>query len=165
MTKIQKTEMSSWREDRGTGRKKETDNRKTDRRRFFKADFFGKNDSEKENDRTDRDEENGGKAEKEAGILEPALKKELVILITLAVSVLLFCSNLGICGAFGRLLHKGMRGCFGLLGYAFPVCLFLAVCFLISNGGSRRAVIRVAVSFLGLVVLCGLLSLIALTSF
>ena len=58
-----------------------------------------------------------------------------------------------------------MRGCFGLLGYAFPVCLFLAVCFLISNGGSRRAVIRVAVSFLGLVVLCGLLSLIALTSF
>ena len=64
MTKIQKTEMSSWREDRGTGRKKETDNRKTDRRRFLKADFFGKNDSEKENDRTDRDEENGGKAEK-----------------------------------------------------------------------------------------------------
>ena len=105
------------------------------------------------------------KRKKEAGILEPALKKELVILITLAVSVLLFCSNLGICGAFGRLLHKGMRGCFGLLGYAFPVCLFLAVCFLISNGGSRRAVIRVAVSFLGLIVLCGLLSLIALTSF
>ena len=40
--------------------------------------------------------------------MEPAIKKELVILIALAVSVLLFLSNLHFCGSFGGFLYRLM---------------------------------------------------------
>ena len=75
--------MSSWREDRGTGRKKETDNRKTDRRRFFKSNSSGKTTAKKKTTGRTGTKKTAAKRKKEAGILEPALKKELVILITL----------------------------------------------------------------------------------
>ncbi len=97
--------------------------------------------------------------------MEPALKKELVILVSLAVCILLFCSNLHWCGSFGEAIYRGLRGLFGIFGYLMPFYLFLAVCFLLSNEGSPRAVIRVLVSVLVLVVFCGLASLLAVSEF
>lgn len=97
--------------------------------------------------------------------MEPAIKKELVILLSLAVCALLFCSNLGWCGKFGEAVRDGLRGIFGILGYVFPVYLFLVVCFLLSNQGSGRAVLRTVISVLTLVVLCGVVSLLAIKEF
>ncbi|MCI8549883.1 MAG: DNA translocase FtsK [Lachnospiraceae bacterium] len=97
--------------------------------------------------------------------MEPALKKELVILVSLAVCILLFCSNLHWCGSFGEAIYHGLRGLFGIFGYLMPIYLFLAVCFLLSNEGSTRAVIRVLVSALVLMVFCGLASLLAISEF
>ena len=97
--------------------------------------------------------------------LEPALKKELVILAGLAAAVLLFCSNLHWCGAFGEALYRIMRGSFGIFGYIFPFYLFFAVCFLLSNKGSVHAVIRILVSFVVLVSVCGIASILAMDTY
>ncbi len=97
--------------------------------------------------------------------MEPAIKKELVILVSLAIAVLLFCSNLHWCGSMGETLYRIMRGLFGILAYIVPVYLFLCVCFLLSNKGSGRAVLRTIVSFLVLVVICGITSLLAMKEF
>ncbi len=93
--------------------------------------------------------------------LEADIKKELVILGTLAVSLLLFCANLGWCGRIGGALKEMQRGVFGIVGYLFPFYLFFLVCFLVSNGGKKRAVLRALVSLLVAAVLCGIVSLLA----
>ena len=80
--------------------------------------------------------------------MEPALKKELVFFAGLAVMVLLFCSNMHWCGTLGEMLYRLLRGIFGVVGYIIPFYLFLVICFLLSNEGSRRAVVRVLVSVL-----------------
>ena len=97
--------------------------------------------------------------------MEPALKKELVIFAGLAAMILLFCSNMHWCGKFGELLYQVLRGTFGILGYAVPFYLFFITCFLLSNDGSRRAVIRVLVSAVVLVVLCGIATLLAVNEY
>ncbi len=93
--------------------------------------------------------------------MEPDLKKELVILAALAVSILLFCSSMGWCGSFGGVIRQAMRGVFGIAGYLFPFYLFFLVCFLVSNGGSARSVFRALVSFLMFAAVCGVISLLA----
>ncbi len=97
--------------------------------------------------------------------MEPALKKELVIFAGLAVMLLLFCSNMHWCGAFGEVLHQALRGTFGVMGYLVPFYLFFILCFLLSNDGSRRAVFRVLMSALVLLVFCGIATLLAVSEF
>ncbi|MCI8465316.1 MAG: DNA translocase FtsK [Lachnospiraceae bacterium] len=97
--------------------------------------------------------------------MDPALKRELVILAGLATAVLLFCSNMHWCGKFGEALYQVMRGTFGVIGYLVPFYLFLIVCFLLSNEGSTQSVFRVVVSVLLLTVFCGIASLLAISEF
>ena len=97
--------------------------------------------------------------------MEPAIKKELVILISLAVCLLLFCSNLHLCGQLGEVFYRVMRGLFGIMGYVFPVYLFVCICFLLSNRASARSVVRILVSCLVFLVLCGIVSLLALDTY
>lgn len=49
---------------------------------------------------------------------------EVAIIVSFAVSVLLFLSNFGLCGAVGDFCRKVMLGIFGSMGYAAPVLLF-----------------------------------------
>ena len=49
--------------------------------------------------------------------------REAVLWVILAISVLLFLSNMGLCGVVGAALSKVMFGLFGLLAYIFPVFL------------------------------------------
>ena len=97
--------------------------------------------------------------------MEPAINKELVILISLAVCLLLFCSNLHLCGQLGEVFYRVMRGLFGIMGYVFPVYLFVCICFLLSNRASARSVVRILVSCLVFLVLCGIVSLLALDTY
>lgn len=123
----------------------------------------GRNSSARKKASTSRKGKNSKNAKEEK--LEPAIKKELVILLSLAVCLLLFCSNLHWCGSFGESLYQIMRGLFGILAYVFPVYLFFIICFLLSNQGSGRAVIRVLVSMIVFVVICGITSLLAMKEF
>ncbi len=81
---------------------------------------------------------------------------EVAIIVTFAVSVLLFLSNFGLCGAVGDALRKGMLGVFGGMGYIAPILLFVGICFYLSNRGNRRAIIKIVAVAAVLLALCGL---------
>ncbi len=93
------------------------------------------------------------------------LGKEIAILVTFAVCVLLVLSNIGVCGALGKLLHQVQCGLFGLLGYLFPIALFVAVLFYASNRQDGKAMRKLAVSVGLFLVLCGLIGLITAGGF
>lgn len=86
--------------------------------------------------------------------------KEITILIAFAICVLLFLSNLGLCGSVGTFVFELQRGCFGLLGYLFPIGLFVGVLFFLSNRYDGRAMAKLAASVFLFLVVCGLLGLL-----
>ena len=53
--------------------------------------------------------------------------KEVYLWIFVAVSLLLFLSNFGICGIVGNTLRGVMLGVFGSMGYVFPIILVIVV--------------------------------------
>ena len=81
---------------------------------------------------------------------------EVAIIVSFAVSVLLFLSNFGLCGAVGDFSRKVMLGIFGSMGYAAPVLLFLGTCFYMSNRGNYRAFLKMGAVAVVLLALCGL---------
>ena len=91
---------------------------------------------------------------------ESFLGPEITFLVLFAVCVLLFLSNLGLCGAVGTAIHGFLRGMFGLMGYVFPVYLFVAVLFYQANRDNGKAVAKVAASIGVFLVFCGLAALL-----
>ena len=81
---------------------------------------------------------------------------EVAIIVSFAVSVLLFLSNFGLCGAVGDFCRKVMLGIFGSMGYAAPGLLFLGTCFYMSNRGNYRAFLKMGAVAVVLLALCGL---------
>lgn len=81
---------------------------------------------------------------------------EVAVIVSFAVSVLLFLSNFGLCGAVGDFCRKVMLGIFGSMGYAAPVLLFLGTCFYMSNRGNYRAFLKMGAVAVVLLALCGL---------
>ncbi len=72
------------------------------------------------------------------------LKKEITILVTLAVSILLLISNFGFGGTVGDAVSNFLFGVFGLVSYIFPILLFLGVTFATSNHGNKLAYVKMA---------------------
>lgn len=70
------------------------------------------------------------------------MRREVWLLLILAIAAILALSNFGVCGSFGELISGVMFGVFGIMAYIFPFFLFIGVAFLISNGYSRKAVIK-----------------------
>ena len=91
--------------------------------------------------------------------------KEIAILAFFAVCLLLFLSNAGVCGAAGEAVHRVLIGVFGVLGYVFPVYLFVAVLFYYSNRKNPKAIAKLAASAGLFVVLGGLISLVTTNDF
>lgn len=85
---------------------------------------------------------------------------EVAIIVSFAVSVLLFLSNFGLCGAVGDFCRKALLGIFGSMGYIAPVLLFLGTCFYISNRGNYRAFLKMGAVAIVLLALCGLSQMI-----
>lgn len=85
---------------------------------------------------------------------------EVAIIVSFAVSVLLFLSNFGLCGAVGEFFRKAMLGIFGSMGYIAPVLLFLGTCFYMSNRGNYRAFLKMGAVAVVLLALCGLAQMI-----
>jgi len=82
------------------------------------------------------------------------LATEIVIWMTLAVSIILIISNFGIAGFIGDKIAEVMQGLFGWLAYVFPILLFGGVSFLVSNRGNSVAYIKTIAGAVLTVLLC-----------
>ncbi len=82
------------------------------------------------------------------------MRREVWLLLILAVAVILALSNFGVCGAFGKVVSDVMFGIFGWMAYIFPFYLFIGVAFLVSNGYSRKAVIKFVSATLLYLLIC-----------
>lgn len=85
---------------------------------------------------------------------------EIILLIILAAAIILMISNFGMGGIVGDAISTFSFGTMGVLAYAFPVLLFIASAFLLSNHGNRLAYKKVAAGVLFFVFLCGLVQLL-----
>lgn len=88
------------------------------------------------------------------------MRREVWLLLILAVAAILALSNFGVCGAFGRVVSDAMFGIFGFMAYIFPFYLFIGVAFLISNGYSRKAVIKFASATVLYLLICLMLEML-----
>ena len=85
---------------------------------------------------------------------------EVAIIVTFAVSVLLFLSNFGLCGFVGSLLRSMLLGIFGVMGYLVPFLLFMGTCFYLSNRGNQKAKAKLLAVGAVILALCGLSQLL-----
>ena len=93
--------------------------------------------------------------------LVPELSNELILLVTLVVSVLLFLSNFRLSGTVGELVNQVTFGLFGVLAYIIPFVLFLGVAFYLANRFSnRRYVIKLLASIGLFIIIAAMLQLI-----
>lgn len=70
------------------------------------------------------------------------VKDEVILLIGIAFTILLFLCNFHLIGKVGDALSNVMFGLFGFLAYIAPVALFFAILFGIVNLGNRTATIK-----------------------
>ena len=89
---------------------------------------------------------------KQSGVVQD----EIIIIIALVVSLLLFLSNFNLGGAVGRMVSGFLFGTIGFMAYVLPFALFFGTAFHISNAGNKSA---------GRKLLSAIIFLIALTAF
>lgn len=88
------------------------------------------------------------------------LYTEIILWITLAGSILLLLSNFGMGGLVGKTVSGVFFGLFGLVAYIFPIFLFLAVSFVISNNQNPKAYRKMAGFLLLFISACALMQLL-----
>lgn len=76
-----------------------------------------------------------------------SLKKEIILLVCLLFSILLFVSNFGIGGSFSEGLSNVFFGIFGVSAYIFPIVLTGVVFFIVSSGRIKHVTSKV-ISFI-----------------
>lgn len=91
---------------------------------------------------------------------ENSVIDEVMFLISLAVTVLLFLCNFHIIGKVGDQLSRIMFGLFGYMAYVAPILLFVAVYFGISNLGSGLASIKLISGMIFFCMCCVLFTLL-----
>ena len=112
----------------------------------------GKNTSQNRN----QNKKNSKKKAETSGF---SLKEEIVLWLMLALSVLILISNLGFGGFLGTMVSQFCIGLFGFPAYLFPILLFLAAAFLISNKGNPAAIIKTVGAVLLWLCLCTIFEL------
>ena len=85
------------------------------------------------------------------------LSKDIILWTVLAVSILLFVSNLGVGGVVGNAVSGFFFGVFGLTAYLFPIVLLVGTFFAISNKENTFALMKLIFSLIFLVFLCTLI--------
>ena len=88
------------------------------------------------------------------------LKREIVIIVTLAVSLLIFISCFSDETSSIWWMHRAVFVTFGNISYLIPPLLFFAVCFIISNQGDYRLRRKIFGGALCVVALLGIFQLI-----
>ena len=88
-----------------------------------------------------------------------ALRREIILWGVVAVSLLLFISNIGVGGAVGGAVSGFIFGLFGMVAYVFPVLLLVGSFFAISNRGNSIAILKLISAIIFAVFICVFLSL------
>ena len=83
------------------------------------------------------------------------VKDEIIVWVTLAVSILILISNFGIAGFVGEAISEFLLNVFGWIAFAVPFLLFGAVAFLVSNKENKAAYFKIITGLI-LVVLTGM---------
>lgn len=76
--------------------------------------------------------------------IENRIFTEILFLLVLAFCILLFLSNLGLCGILGKAISSFFFGVFGLPEYIFPFVFFFGFIFMLSNRHNMLAVRKLA---------------------
>ena len=87
-------------------------------------------------------------------------REEVILWIIVAVSLLLFISNLGLGGIVGRSISNFLFGMFGLVAYVIPILLLIGSFFAVSNKGNSLASVKLVAAILFVLFLCTFLSLV-----
>ncbi len=87
------------------------------------------------------------------------IRSEAAVIFVFALSVLLFLSNFGLCGAAGAFLKRLQLGLFGVPGYLFPFFLLISVIYGVSNRDNGKALVKIPAAFGALLLSGGLLHL------
>jgi S-DNA-T family DNA segregation ATPase FtsK/SpoIIIE len=88
-------------------------------------------------------------------------RREVILWIVVAISLLLFISNFGVGGKIGDGVSGFLFGVFGLLAYLFPIVLLVGSFFVVSNKGNSFAMLKVVSVVLLILFLCLFLSLLS----
>lgn len=87
--------------------------------------------------------------------------REINFWIAIGVALFLFLSNFGICGIVGNFLKEAMLGCFGWMGYLFPIVLAVTVALLVYNDINSKIASKIICDIGLFVDLCTLLHLLS----
>ncbi len=95
------------------------------------------------------DTEKRVRPERQGERLSDSMREEIILAVTLLVSILLFLSYIDLCGTVGDGLNYVVFGMMGIFGYLFPFLLFLGVAFGLANRNNRVATRKIisAVAF------------------
>ncbi|MEG1992663.1 MAG: DNA translocase FtsK [Acetivibrio sp.] len=88
-------------------------------------------------------------------------QEEIILVVTLVISILCILSNFNLCGIFGKGVNYLLFGLFGLAAYIVPFLLFFGVAFAISNRGILSARIKLISSGFLYLILTGVIQLIS----
>ncbi len=92
---------------------------------------------------------------------EFSLQSEVILLLILAASIIIFICNIGQGGAFGKAISAFFFGTFGLMAYIFPFWLFFMSAFLTANQKrSGKVIMKTVAGVLLLIFLCILVHLL-----
>ena len=83
-----------------------------------------------------------------------AFKKETFLWIVVAVSILLFISNMGIGGHVGGTVSGFLFGVFGMVAYIFPIVLLVGTFFAVSNKDNAFAILKLISSLVFIWFMC-----------
>lgn len=88
-----------------------------------------------------------------------AVQDEIIIVITLVVSILFFLSNFDLCGKVGKYISAFVFGLVGAEAYILPFVLFFIVAFHISNLGNKKALRKIVYAIIFFVALAALIQM------
>lgn len=109
-----------------------------------------------------RKSNNGSKSKRNvSNKYENTVIDEVLFLVSVAVTILLFLCNFHLIGKVGDTLSRVMFGLFGYMAYVAPLLLFLAVYFGMANLGNHVAAIKLVSGIIFFCMCCVLFSLIA----
>ena len=92
---------------------------------------------------------------------EFSLQSEVVLLLILAASIVIFICTVGQGGMFGKAISAFFFGAFGLMAYVFPFWLFLVSAFLTANQNRNgKVIMKTAAAVILFVFLCTLVHLL-----
>ena len=94
---------------------------------------------------------------KQSGVVQD----EIILIITLVVSLLLFLSSFNLGGAVGAFVSKFLFGMIGLMAYVLPFLIFFGTAFHISNMGNRSAGRKLMSAIIFFIALTALVQLIS----